>query len=67
MDNKKKAPHMVGLKEAAELTGLSYYALRKACLAGQVVCVRFAGKFFVNMDKLSEMLNGEMNDAEKNV
>jgi hypothetical protein len=58
-DVTRTVPHMLGLKEAAAETGLTYYFLRKLCLSGQVVSVRCGGKILVNMDRLIDYLNGD--------
>ncbi len=50
-------PTMLGLREAAEQTGLSYDHLRKLCLQGKVVYVRAGSRFLVNLERLIEYLN----------
>lgn len=50
-------PTMVTLKEASAQTGLSYDALRKLCLTGQIVHIRAGCKILVNLDRLIEYLN----------
>lgn len=57
----QKIPHMVTLKEAAELTGLSYDYLRKGCIRSEIVHIRTGAKFLINLDKLIEKLNGGAN------
>lgn len=52
-------PEMIGLKEAARRTGLSYGFLRRLCLSGQIVHVRAGSKFLINWQKLCDFLNGE--------
>lgn len=59
-----KIPRMLGLKEAAEVTGLSYYYLRQLCLSNKAVHVRAGNKYLVNLDKLVEYLNGEQTESE---
>ena len=55
-------PRMEKLKTAAELFGLSYYAVRQLVLSGTVPAVRLGGsgsrgKLLINCDALSEYLN----------
>ena len=52
-------PEMIGLREAARRTGLSYGFLRRLCLSGQIVHVRAGSKFLINWQKLCDFLNGE--------
>ncbi len=54
-------PHMATLREASELTPFSYYALRKMCLENKVAHIRNAGKMYVNMDSLAELMRGGAN------
>ena len=58
-----KIPVMLSLKDASSETGLSYDSLRKMCLSNTIVHIRVGTKFFVNMDKLIEFLNGENNES----
>ena len=53
---------MEPLKTAAEMFGLSYYAVRGLALSGKIVAVRVGGdgsrgKILVNIDALSAYLN----------
>ena len=59
-----KIPTMLGLREAAEKTGLSYFHLRQLCLSNTIVYVRAGSKYLVNLDKLVEYLNGEQVESE---
>ncbi len=52
-------PRLATLKEAAELTGLSYGFLRQKALRGEIVSVRAGRKFLINIDRLVDYLNGE--------
>ena len=54
-----KPPKMVSLKEASAITGLSYSALRKLCLKGEIVHIRVGTKFLINLDRLIDKLNGK--------
>lgn len=56
-------PRMIGLRDAAETTGLSYYYLRQLCLSNSIVYVRAGTKYLVNLDKLIDFLNGEVSEA----
>ena len=48
---------MVTIREASNQTGLSYYAVRRLCLTGQITLVRSGVKFYINLPKLLEYLN----------
>ena len=50
-------PTMLGLREAAEQTGLSYDYIRKLCLQGEITYIRAGSRFLINMEKLIEYLN----------
>lgn len=52
-------PHMATLREAAEITPFTYYALRKMCLENRVANLRCSGKIFINMDSLARVMNGD--------
>lgn len=51
-------PIMLGLREAAERSGLSYSALRLMCIRDEIVHVRVGKKFLVNWARLVEYLGG---------
>ena len=46
--NNEHIPVMLGLREAAERSGLSYSALRLMCIRGEIVHVRVGKKYLVN-------------------
>jgi excisionase family DNA binding protein len=48
---------MVTIREASNQTGLSYYAVRRLCLTGQITFVRIGVKYYINLPKLLEYLN----------
>lgn len=50
-------PTMVGIREAADQTGLSYDFVRKLCLQKKIVYIRVGCKFLINLEKLVEFLN----------
>lgn len=52
-------PRMLKIKEVSQETGLSYDYIRKLCITNQIVFVRAGNKYFVNMDKFIDFLNGE--------
>lgn len=54
-----RIPTMKTIKEAAAETGLSYDFIRKLCLQKRIVCIKAGCKYLINMEKLSEFLNGE--------
>lgn len=58
-EHRLTVPRMGTLREASELTGLSYGCLRQKALVGEIVAVRAGRKFLINLDKLVDYLNGE--------
>lgn len=62
MEN-KKAPRMVTTRQAAKETGLSYKYILNLCKSNKIAHIKVAeyeesaGAFYVNMDKLTELLN----------
>ncbi len=58
VEEEKKIPEMLTIREAAGRTGLSYDFIRKLCLQGKIVFVRVGSKYLVNMGKLVDFLNG---------
>ncbi len=56
MDNVEKATHklMIPLKEASELTGLSYSCIRKLCLSNEIRFIRSGSKYYVNTASLMQ-------------
>ena len=52
-------PKMIGLKEAAAVSGLSYNFLRQLCIEGVIYCIRAGSKWFINSDSLAAFLGGE--------
>lgn len=58
-ESKLTVPKMATLREAAELTGLSYGFLREKALTGEIVAIRAGRKFLINFDRLIDYLNGE--------
>ena len=57
-------PRMAKLREAAEVTPFSYYALRKLCLENRVAHLRCAGAIYINMDSLAKLMGGKTIDGE---
>lgn len=51
-------PEMVTMRELSKRTGLSYDAIRKMLLRGEVVYIKVGKKFLVNAGKFVEYLNG---------
>lgn len=51
-------PRMKTLKEMAELTGLSYTALRNLCMEKKIVHIRAGKKYLINYDRFVDYLNG---------
>ncbi len=52
-------PTMKRLRDAAAISGLSYNHLRLLCLRNEIVCMRVGNRWYINMEKLAEYLNGE--------
>lgn len=53
-------PKMAGIREAAEITGLTEFALRRLVKEGKLVHVKSGNRVFINLEKLAEYLsNGE--------
>ena len=49
-------PTMKTMREAAQLTGISYNCIRKMCLSNKITYIKAGTKCLVNMDKLVEYL-----------
>ena len=61
-------PTMITVDEAAKLTGLPAYLIRKLCYEGKVVHLRVGDKgtkVFVNRDRLIDYLNSNTGRTEK--
>lgn len=43
---------MKPIKEASEVTGLSYHCIRKLCLDSKIKFIRSGAKYYVNMTSL---------------
>ena len=54
MENVEKGTHkiMIPLKEASEITGLSYSCIRKLCLSNEIRFIRSGSKYYVNTASL---------------
>ena len=58
----EEAPVMITIKEASDMTKLSYDYIRKLCISNKIVHIRAGAKILINKQKLSEYLNnGEVN------
>lgn len=51
-------PEMITIREASKRTGLSYDAIRKMVLRGEIVHIKVGKKFLINAGKLAAYLNG---------
>lgn len=51
-------PRMTTIRETAEATGMSEYAVRKMVKQNQIVFVKTGTKHLVNFDKFIDFLNG---------
>ena len=52
-------PKMVTIKELAQQTGISEYAIRKLCATNQITYIKSGTKFLINYDRFVDYLNGE--------
>lgn len=50
-------PEMITIREASKRSGLSYDAVRKLCISGQITHIRIGPKYFINARGLGEFLN----------
>ena len=50
-------PQMLTLRQASDLSGLSYHTLRKLCQEGRIVHFRTGTKFLINYPRLIDFLN----------
>ena len=51
---------MLSIQEAVEETGLSYYFLRKLCLADEIFNVRSGTKYLINRNSLFRYLGEDV-------
>lgn len=58
-------PIMLGLREAAERSGLSYSALRLMCIRGEIVHIRVGKRYLINWSRLIEYLGGVPDGEEE--
>ena len=58
-------PLMVSIREASSRSGLSYDAIRKRCLCGQIVHIRAGSKYYINLPRLLEYLNTAVGSGSK--
>ena len=62
----RQLTRVIGLKDAASQTGLSYEFLRNLCTSGSVVCFRVGrAKWVINADSLAAYLNNGGSKAER--
>ena len=60
MQNEMSVPTMITVEEAAKLTGLPPYLIRRMCYREEIVHIRIGGersKVYINQEKLLEHLN----------
>ena len=57
VQSQNQVPLMVTCQEASRLTGISYDALRRWCIAGKIVHIYAGKKRLINFQKLLEYLN----------
>lgn len=59
-------PKMLTIRETANLTGVSYDAIRKLCLQDKIVYIRAGKKYLINFEKFCEYLNnGSRSDEDE--
>lgn len=58
MNENQTVPHMVTIRKAAELTGVSQYAIRRMCRSGEIVFIKTGTKYLINIDRFMDYLNG---------
>ena len=58
MQQQQIIARMIGLRQAATETGLSYGFLRKKCLSGELPCIRSGKRFLLNAEVLRRYLSG---------
>lgn len=52
-------PTMVSMREASKQSGLSYRLLRSLCDEDKIVYIKTGKKILINLDRLSDYLNGK--------
>ena len=57
--NALHSPTMVSINEAKAVTGLSYEALRKMCISGEIIHIKIGNRYLINLERLIAKLNGE--------
>lgn len=55
--NAEPVVKMVTIKEASNLTGVSYDCIRKLCLQNKIVFIKAGCKYLINYDRFVEYLN----------
>ena len=50
-------PEMLTIRETSARTGVSYDAIRKLCLRGEIIHIKVGTKYLVNFGKFCEYLN----------
>ncbi len=58
MQENTNIPRMVTMKQAAALTGLSFWAVRNMYLNNEVLYYKSGRKVFINLDDLCRRLSG---------
>ena len=61
-----KKPKFITLKEASEISGVSYYSLRTAILTGRLTTTRFTprGKYHLTSDNLKTFIDNNSRSAK---
>lgn len=59
-ENEQRIARMIGLKQAAEETGLPYECLRLMCVNKEVPHVKSGRKYFINANELKAALKGQL-------
>lgn len=59
MNEPQTIPQMVTIKEAAQKTSVSEYAIRKMCRNNEIVFTKSGTKYLINFNLFIDFLNGK--------
>ena len=60
----KLPPYMASIREAQEVTNLSYEFLRFLCYSGKVKSIKTGNKYMINYESLADFLNNSSIETE---
>ena len=58
IDASPAVPRMVSALDASKITGLSYGYILNGCKRGEIVHIKSNNRFYVNLDRFIDKLNG---------